>query len=56
MDGNVSGYIPLFEKLPQFTCVVAGVSCQRHRLEWQSLQQLRDRFPFSCGGMGNPSG
>ena len=56
MDGNVSRYIPPLQELPQLTRVVAGVSRQRHRLERQSFQQLRNRLPFSYGGMGDPPG
>ena len=56
MDGNISRYIPALEELPQLTRVVAGVSRQRHRLERESFQQLRNRFIFSCGGMGDPLG
>ena len=54
MDGKVSRYIPVLEELPQLTRVVACVSRQRHRLERQSFQQLRNRLPFSYGGMGAP--
>ena len=56
MDGNVSRYIPVLEELPQLTRVVVCVSRQRHRLERQSFQQLRNRLPFSCGGVGGPPG
>ena len=56
MDGNVSRYIPVLEELPQLTRVVACVSRQRHRLERQSLQELRNCLPFPCGCMGDPPG
>ena len=56
MDGNVSRYIPVLEELSQLTRVVVCVTRHRHRLERQSLQQLRNRLPFSYGNMGDHPG